>query len=357
MAGEARERILEWLTSSDTCFLVGAGCSRCAGKPLIDELTGNILAKVDGAIKTQFEGLKGIGSRAPTVEDLITYLIRYQSILQTENDPTTHTLKPDWIEASLQSIKREIVEQIADKWVASPVHARFLRRIGGAPSKWGRDVFSLNYDTVIEATLDHLRVHYIDGFRGTRLGWFDPTVFEETPESSPSFRIYKLHGSINWLRDKSGHVRRAIVNSAADITDPVVVFPSEQKYLQTQFGVYETLINRFRQRLRVAGVNNRLVVLGYSFNDEHINEAIVDAMGSPGTNLTVIAFVGPDANADVQKKRLQEFAARCDHRFNAYVGDAFHIGGALDETESKVVLGEELWRFEKLVDYIAGAAA
>lgn len=354
MTGEVKERVLEWMTSADTCFLLGAGCSACAGKPLIGTLTNTVLSKVDGAIRTEFNGLKGVGTRSATVEDLINYLVRYQVILQTVQDTKGHALQPAWIDVALESIKKEIVAQVADKWVESPIHARFFQRIGGAWSRMCRDIFTLNYDTVIEATLDHLRYHYIDGFRGSRRGWFDPSVYEEESAHHALFRVYKLHGSINWIRESTGHVRRAIVSSAADVTDPIVVYPSEQKYLQTQFGVYESLITRFRDRMRIVSVNNCLVTLGYSFNDEHINEAIVDAVISTGSNLTVIAFVGPDSNLDEQKKKFNALGERCDHRFNVYVGNAFHIGGALDDEEAKILLNEELWKFEKLVDYIAG---
>lgn len=357
MPGETKERVLQWLTGSDTCFLIGAGCSRCAGKPLIGELTTKVLEKVDASIKAQFDRLNGTATRPPTIEDLINYLVRYQSILQTVKDADTHPLKPDWIDKSLQAIKREIVTHIADAWVDSPVHSRFLQRIANKRSKDGRDIFTLNYDTIIEATLDKLRYDYVDGFRGSRRAWFDPTVFDEPSACAPNFRIHKLHGSVNWLRESTGHVRRAVVSNADDITDTVVVYPSEQKYLQTQFGVYETLIGRFRSRLRAPNVNNCLVTLGYSFNDEHINEAIIDAINATASNLTVIAFVGSDPKAAEQQAQLTAIGARCDNRFNAYVGNSFHVGGALDESESKVLLAAELWKFEGLVDYIAGVAA
>jgi hypothetical protein len=357
MSSETKERVLQWLTGSDTCFLIGAGCSRCAGKPLIVELTVNVLAKVDPSIKTEFDGLKGAGTRPPTIEDLINYLVRYQYILQTVQDTDKHTLKPAWIDDALQAIKKEIVANIADAWADSPVHARFLQRIANRRAKSGRDIFTLNYDTLIEATLDKLRYEYVDGFRGSRLGWFDPTIFEETSTCAPNFRIHKLHGSINWLREETGHVRRSVVSSAADITETVVVYPSEQKYLQTQFGVYETLIGRFRARLRAPNVNNCLVTLGYSFNDEHINEAIIDAINATGSNLTVIAFVGADPKAADQQAQLTKIEARCGNRFNAFVGNSFHVGNALDATEVKILLEAELWKFERLVDYIAGVAA
>jgi hypothetical protein len=104
-------------------------------------------------------------------------------------------------------------------------------------------------------------------------------------------------------------------------------------------------------------VNNCLVTLGYSFNDEHINEAIIDAVNAIASNLTVIAFVGPAPNIAEQKAQLAAIEARCDSRFNAFVGGSFHVGDALDESASKLLLKAELWKFEKLVDYIAGAAA
>ena len=356
MMRETKERVTEWMTSPDSGFLIGAGCSKCADKPLIGELTDRVLAKVDGTIKTEFNELKSTGSRSPTIEDLINYLVRYQSILKTVQDTSKHHLQPDWIEQSLNSIKKEIVEQITDSWAESQVHARFLQRIGGTRSDLGRDVFTLNYDTVIEATLDHLMLHYVDGFRGSRNGWFDPTVFDEKPISNLSFRIYKLHGSINWRREKTGHVRRIEASHVLVGDDPVVVYPSEQKYVQTQFGVYETLIGRFRDRLRESGVNNRLIALGYSFNDEHINEAIIDAVCSSGSNLTVIALVGLDPDASAQKIKLEEFASRCNQRFNAYVGDSFYVGNALDDVDAKNLLKENLWYFENLVNYISGAA-
>jgi SIR2-like domain len=354
MSNEIKERVLQWLTGSDTCFLIGAGCSSCAGKPLIGKLTSEVLAKVDPKIKAEFEGLKGVGTRSPTIEDLINYLVRYQNILQTVQDTDKHSLKPAWIEDSLQALKKEIVAHIADSWNDSPVHARFLQRIANRWSKSGRDIFTLNYDTLIEATLDKLRYQYVDGFRGSRSGWFDPTVFDEASTCTPNFKVHKLHGSINWLREKTGHVRRSVVSSADDITETVVVYPSEQKYLQTQFGVYETLIGRFRARLRMPTVNNCLVTLGYSFNDAHINEAIIDAINATGSNLTVIAFIGPDPKTEEQQAQLNDIEARCDNRFNAFVGNSFHVGNALDAAEAKVLLDAELWKFESLVEYVSG---
>ena len=215
-----------------------------------------------------------------------------------------------------------------------------------------RDIFSLNYDTILEASLDDLRVPYADGFRGANRAWFDDEIFDE--KHTVAYRLFKLHGSVNWIRGADGHIRR--VSHRTD-DEPAVVYSSEQKYIQTQYGVYETLMGRFRGRLRSERMNNYLVVLGYSFNDEHINEAICDSVNVRGNNLTVVSFVGPEDNTDAQDERLRALEARCDSRFNAFVGndqEGRFIGSAVDSDEAGAILGAELWRFERLVHFIAG---
>ncbi|MCR9194544.1 MAG: SIR2 family protein [Hyphomonas sp.] len=358
MAGDVREQITEWLTGSDTCFLLGAGCSMCAGKPLIGKLTENVLNGVDEKLLQQFTGLKPSGDRPATIEDLINFLVRYRDILGTITTGDGHSITIDEIDSWLTAIKKKIVSEVADDWESSAHHARFLQRLRGPRNRGPRDIFSLNYDTLLEASLDELRFAYVDGFRGTNRAWFDAETFDEG-SAEISYRIFKLHGSINWTRDASGHVRRGR-NANEDAADePVVVYPSEQKYLQTQYGVYETLIGRFRNRLRIAGVNNCLIVLGYSFNDEHINEAICDAVNANNSNLTVISFIGPEADRTKQDERLRAFSDRCDSRFNAFIGSGDtgrFIGHALDEDAAQAVLNAELWKFEKLVDFIAGEA-
>ena len=263
-----------------------------------------------------------------------------------------HTMTVGEIDAWLTQIKKKIVCMVNDDWKASQYHRRFLRRLHN--QQGCRDVFCLNYDTLLEASLDELRLPYVDGFRGTKRGWFDDEIFDE--KNAAAYRIFKLHGSINWTRDTDGHVRRIDISKGN--AETVVVYPSEQKYLQTQYGVYETLMGRFRNRLRIPNVNNHLIILGYSFNDAHVDEAIFDSINARGSNLTVIAFIGPENIENKQSKqyaRLKEFSQRCDFRFNAFIGDANtgkFVGNAFDDQAVTLILKAELWKFERLVDFI-----
>ena len=299
----------------------------------------------------QYQALKPTSDRPTTIEDLLNYFVRYKDILSTITNYEEHKITIDEIDGWLTMIKKKIVSEVVDDWQPSPCHKRFLRRL--CNQRGPRDIFSLNYDTLLEASLDELRLPYVDGFRGANRAWFDSETFDE--KGTTAYRIFKLHGSVNWTRDADGHVRRGHSANGYPPKEPIVIYPSEQKYLQTQYGVYETLLGRFRDRLRTARANNCLVIMGYSFNDNHINEAIRDSVRN--SNLTVIAFIGPDNDLDKQRERFNDFSKLCDSRFNAFIGNGENghfIGHAVDQDTANSILRTELWRFDKMVDFIAG---
>jgi hypothetical protein len=354
-----KDTVVEWFTGRDTFFLLGAGCSRCAGKPLIPELTTKVVEQVGEPAKGLFARLKTPSGRDPNIEDLLNHIIRRRDLIRSLNEAEKlGDLSAEDLDGVLGKIRLAIVEVVGKEWAASPFHARFLERVRHREPRTVRDVFTLNYDTLIEATLDDLQYPYSDGFRGSGAAWFDASTFEEVVAEESRFGLHKLHGSVTWRREADGFVRRYIGVSTDN--EAVLVYPTEQKYVETRFGVYETLLGRFRERLRAARPNNTLVVLGYSFNDEHINEAIFDAICYRGSNLTLFAFVGPNEGASASADQIAQFNAvssRCGARFNIFIGDNFASTSALEDHEARKVLELGLWRFEAVVDFIAGAAA
>lgn len=356
MRYELKEQITNWLTNSDTFFLLGAGCSACAGKPMIKELTTYVLKGTDKGLKHCFENLKADPRSLATVEDLITYLIRYRNVISMLSDKNSHDISVEKIDEWLNRIKKKIVEKVGSDWKSSPCHERFLQRVCKQSQYRSRDIFSLNYDTLLEASLDKLRISYTDGFRGTNYAWFDSDIFEE---SKARCRLFKLHGSTNWIYDDEYQVRRSHSIYQNGINEPVVIYPSEQKSQQIQYGIYETLMKKFRDRLRESNVNSHLVILGYSFNDDHINTAIRDAIASKNNNLTVIAFVGPEENIANQKKRLVKIFDPYVSQFNAFIGidpkgEDHFIGKAVDPSDAKIIHEAQFWRFENLTDFMTG---
>ena len=348
-----KEIILDWILDSETCFLLGAGTSRCAGKPMMADLTSMVTTSVSVDTSAVLSNLKGGDGREATVEDFINYLLRMKEIVSATKVPNANSWTVDYIEKEIGAIQHAIAVAVGKTWEPSPIHSRFFQRLLGQKKRSVFDVFTLNYDTVLEATLESLRLRYVDGFWGSENALFNANIFDEVL-TGPAIRLHKLHGSINWERDETGAVRRRTVISE-DGSARLVIYPTEQKYVQTQYGVYETLMTRFRDRLRENRPNNKLVVLGYSFADDHVNLAIEDSLLSQ-RNLTVYAFLGVEKNVSKQRQRLQEIADRCNARFNAWIGQTCFIGEGLENEEWESTKGEDLWKFENLVNFITGVS-
>ena len=140
MASDLREQIAERLTGADTCFLLGAGCSVCAGKPMIVALTESVLKDADERLIIHFNSLKSVANRPATIEDLMNYLVRYREILGTITNIDNHGISMEEIDGWLASIKHKIVAEIADDWEPSSYHQRFLRRMRGQADRGPRDL-------------------------------------------------------------------------------------------------------------------------------------------------------------------------------------------------------------------------
>lgn len=346
------ENIVDWFTRSETLYLIGAGCSKCCDKPLIGELTKIVISEQNADVQSLFDDLSSENQTPLNIEDFLNFLLGMLSLSKKTTRQLVTNFSNDAIDDAIMSICRSIVQAIADDWQSSDYHARFLRRV--AQDGKARDIFTLNYDTLIESTLEDLMFPYVDGFHGANRAFFDHTLFEQTRTPNPKFNLFKLHGSINWVRDANEVPRRIPLNSLDDSLDRLLIYPSEQKYIETRYGIYENLMKIFRHKLRSSKSNTLLVTLGYSFNDLHINEAIIDAISTDNNNLTLIGFVGADTDLAGQQARLEKIALRRPSQINFYVGNKFFIGDALDRGESEDLLSRDLWRFECAVDFIAG---
>lgn len=158
-------------------------------------------------------------------------------------------------------------------------HLRFSRWCARCAYVRPLELFTTNYDNVIEQSLERVGVPYFDGFIGSYEGLFRADLVDSTDgrdEITPPsgwVRIWKLHGSISWSR-----VRRngglVIVRSAAP-TESLAVYPSLQKYEESRRIPFVVLADRLRRALAIP--ETTCVVSGYSFGDQHINDLLYDA--------------------------------------------------------------------------------
>ena len=144
------------------------------------------------------------------------------------------------------------------------------------------EVFTTNYDLLMEQAFEDSRVPYFDGFAGSRNPFFDLRAMEEDKLPPRWARLWKLHGSINWFQDAEKGVLRGASNESEL---PRVIHPSHLKYDESRRMPYLAMIDRLRAFLKKP--SPALVLCGYSFRDDHLNEVIVQ--GLQGTQ-TATAF-------------------------------------------------------------------
>jgi SIR2-like domain len=215
--------------------------------------------------------------------------------------------------------------------------------------------FTTNYDTLLEDALGLEKFAVVDGFSGGAIAYWNPQIeFKETPSLPKKFFLYKLHGSIDWLRNQEkGLVRTRYGTKYFANKSDIMIYPQATKYVETQKDPFSYLFNGLRNALN-ANDDNILVTCGYSFGDDHINAEIQAALSNDSNRTTLIAFVqeNPETNV-VINKTLDSWLT--DSNF----GDRVYVAGKngiyhesvtpIQPTPMKDLYG---WTFEGLTNFI-----
>jgi SIR2-like protein len=159
---------------------------------------------------------------------------------------------------------------------ATPYHA--LARFIGTQRYPLTELFTTNYDVLMEQSLEACRVPFFDGFVGSSRPFFDQRAIEEDLIPVRWARLWKLHGSINWRFNK---ISKSVFRSAEESDgDELLIHPSHRKYDESRRMPYFVMIDRLRSFLRGDQKPVALFVVGYSFGDEHLNEAIIESLSA-----------------------------------------------------------------------------
>jgi hypothetical protein len=181
-------------------------------------------------------------------------------------------------------------------------HIEFARRLSlrGDPCV---EVFSLNYDPLLERAAEAARIRLVDGYLGAEHAFFDPAVFDERvgqirgthrgrqfDETVTPIHLLKLHGSLGWYECPQRGIRRCGYGLAPPSgTKRLMVPPQRRKATDTMLPPYSALWSRFRGCLgHYANPINRLACFGYGFGDEHVNTVIEAALAR--TDFTLLIF-------------------------------------------------------------------
>ena len=168
------------------------------------------------------------------------------------------------------------------------------------------NIFTTNYDRIIEYSAEMAGIRLIDRFLGTinpifRSSRLDVDMHYNPPgiRGEPRYlegvaRFAKLHGSLDWIMHGDVVKRIALPYGADSIekysnTDStLMIYPNAAKDRETSEYPYVELFRDLAAA--VCRPNSTLVLYGYSLGDQHINRVIEDMLTIPSTHLVIISW-------------------------------------------------------------------
>lgn len=304
-------KLTKYYLNENLNFLCGSGTSASIG--------GKTINKGVNPFDSIIAELKKISTPKEHIIQLIKYFEstdllekkfdkinqEYLYYLNNKEDSTTANEIKAYLDKALKIFVDNYVpfpiEYITDKL---DMHELFVNKIISRKEILNRPkIFTPNYDLAFENACEKIGISYNNGFRGVHMRKFDPdTFFNETYIKQDSvekgkriatyLNIYKLHGSISWqyaetINDlynlKEIQISDTLQKSNF-LLDSLMIFPIQTKKSYSLDLPYSELFRNFSKCLTES--QNTLVIIGYSFLDEHINDIIRTGLYNP--NLTMI---------------------------------------------------------------------
>jgi hypothetical protein len=340
---EHAEAIRSWLTAlvgaEHLSLLVGSGLgiavANAAGAKGLDmgtaELQGDEADEVNAHAAKLAEAC-GRGSKA-NIEDQLRSALALLAGLEVLEPDGKRTeawrqqltmILSDFANRGLvaeQKIREKIVAAEDDAQGVEQMLVGFLLGFASRPPSRERlNVFTTNYDRLIEFGCDRGGLRVLDrfvgsiepAFRASRLDvdlhYNPPGIRGEPRYLEGVLRLCKLHGSLDW-RMEAGRLRRmplefggkdpALENAEKSGTlERLIIYPNAAKDVETLQFPYAELFRDFSAAL--CRPNNVLVTFGYGFGDDHVNRVILDMLTLRSTHLLVISYDDPG-------KRVESF--------------------------------------------------
>lgn len=301
-------------------FLIGAGGSAAvtdtAGEELIPAVAaltvrcrqevhalGDPYPAVYLALESEFDS-----GNSPTVEDVLSSVGGKISAM-TASDKLAGADR-SVLERVEETLRRTIAtaalpaeDRIPDRL---PHHA-LGRWIGRIPRSFPVELFTTNYDTLLERGLEDQRVPVFDGFVGSRQPFFATSslVREDVAPGRGWARVWKIHGSVNWSRQTLRDGTKRIVRGEETASGELIL-PSFHKYDESRKQPYVAMLDRLG-RFLTAREDTVLFALGYSFGDQHINAVLFEALDlQPRVHVVALQFGDAPLDGDLLSRAQQQ---------------------------------------------------
>jgi len=367
-----RKFIEPWLTavfqSEHLALLLGSGFTSgvafASGGQAADmtkcEWACDLKKKVDDYAD---QSAKTCGRGSANIEDQIRAALQLESGLKVMGDERAALWKTE-IDKQLKCFMDSILEsersirdaEAKKKERSEDLLVSFLLSFASRTATRERlNLFTTNYDRLIEYGCDLTGLHVIDRFvgalspvfRASRLNidihYNPPGIRGEPRYLEGVIRLCKIHGSIDWRWEEKELHRYAVpFGAGADHPDipkkpsgSVMIYPNPAKDVETLDYPYAELFRDFAAA--VCRPNSSLVTYGYGFGDDHVNRVIKDMLTIPSTHLVIISWdkTNPskeDDPANASRQRIIKFCQKVGKRAQI----SLLLGGHFGDLETLV---------------------
>ena len=260
-------------------LLLGAGVSKACGLPNIQDITNKVRAKI-----TNLNFINLIEDQ-DTVEDFLNKIQQLKGLLHSDKE--INKLNRDDINSIEKTIKEQIFNELSIN-VSSENFYKLVLWINYINRDYEKEIFTLNYDLLVENALEKASLPYFSGFVGNVRPFFitdSVDDFQGIYVKQSWIKLWKLHGSLNFVKDSDNKIY--IDNNGSNRSENLLIYPSMDKYLSSRKAPFISYLDRLRKYL--IDKEKIVFVLGYSFGDAHINEVIVNGLNN-NHRLSIIAL-------------------------------------------------------------------
>lgn len=274
-------------------FFMSAGCPLSVSMPegewpLIPDVE-NLSIHINEQLKDNekytvlLTELSKAGKNTKNIEDVLSFL---RSLLSVSKGGDVRGLSEKDLEGLELSICAEIVKKLDVNLPEqeTPYH-RLCKWVRSIDRKVAIEMFTTNYDLLMEQALEDLEIPYFDGFVGSRRSFFDLRAVGDNLIPIHWSRLWKIHGSINWYQEEDEGQKKVYRSSEIKKDASHLIYPSHLKYEESRKMPYLALIDQLNRFIRRK--SSFLILSGYSFNDNHLNDTIVNALKANPTAMVL----------------------------------------------------------------------
>jgi hypothetical protein len=251
------------------------------------------------------------GKASSSIEDILNFVRQVRDITQGRTDYKFVELTGQQAVELDREVCKAVFTIIREKEKIADISylRRFIAWYESANRTFVKEIYTTNYDMLLEMAMEANYTPFFDGFAGSYEPFFSPEnidCFSRDDDSMCNWvRLWKVHGSLNWKKKDAtvtSSERIVRVGKIDAPTNELMIYPSKEKYNLSRKEPFIAYFDRLKRYLQLGELV--LICSGYSFSDQHINDILFSAMRQ-NKRLHIMVF----CYSDDQVIEMNQYAA------------------------------------------------